>query len=363
MQLNYYTVLGLKRTATPPEIKAAYKQLAIQYHPDKHRGDLHFEERFKQVNEAYQVLSNPQKRRLYDLKLDYVVQQQRAHQYAQQTYAQTRQRPPASVRERHYRPIAKRKKFSKKDWQITIAFFLCLLVGSLVVKVVMDYITAQNRYRNANAFIEQKQWSSAHSLLTEAIRFEDNFSEAYQKRGIINQNFYKNYAAAIEDYNEVIKLGDLPLAETYYYRGQCHAQLRNYRQAEADFTTAIDYDRNFKPPYFDRGEVRLLELNAWHEAIADLTAYLQKPREIKEKNKALLYRGFAFYLIDRYDSAVRDYTTALRTDARNGRLYYLLGKAEYSMDQEKQACLHFARAYKLGYEPAVLDWESLCGHR
>lgn len=361
MQLNYYTVLGLKRTATGAEIKAAYKKLAVQYHPDKHLGDVQYEERFKQVSEAYQVLSNPQKRSIYDLKLDYVIQQQRAQQYNQQAYQAARQRRPASVNERHYRPRSKKKRFSKRDWQITLVFFLCIVLGSLVVKVVMDYVTAQNRFRNANTFMAQQQWSSAHSLLTEAIDFEPKFSEAYLQRGYINQNIYKDYRAAIEDYNMAIKVGDLPLAETYFNRGQCYVELRNYRQAEADFSTAIDYDRGFRRAYLYRGELRLLELNAWNEAISDLTDYLKQPQAINEKNKALLYRGFGFYLTDKYDLAIKDYTTALKTDAKNGRLYYLLGKAEYSREQRQKACLHFTQAFNLGYEPAILDWESLCG--
>ena len=52
---------------------------------------------------------------------------------------------------------------------------------------------------------------------------------------------------------------------------------------------------------------------------------------------------------------------ALKTDPKNGRLYYLLGKAEISQNQEEAACNHFAQAIKLGYEPAVLDLQGLCG--
>lgn len=64
--IDYYEVLGLKKGATPDEIKRAYRKLAVKYHPDKNPGDRTAEEKFKQINEAYAVLSDPQKRQQYD---------------------------------------------------------------------------------------------------------------------------------------------------------------------------------------------------------------------------------------------------------------------------------------------------------
>ncbi|HXU68499.1 MAG TPA: molecular chaperone DnaJ [Polyangia bacterium] len=63
---DYYEVLGLQRGAEAVEIKKAYRRLAMDCHPDHHPGDHTAEERFKELAEAYQVLSDPQKRELYD---------------------------------------------------------------------------------------------------------------------------------------------------------------------------------------------------------------------------------------------------------------------------------------------------------
>ena len=63
---DYYDVLGVQKNASDAEIKKAFRQQALKYHPDRNRGDEGAETRFKEINEAYENLKDPQTRAAYD---------------------------------------------------------------------------------------------------------------------------------------------------------------------------------------------------------------------------------------------------------------------------------------------------------
>ena len=63
---DYYEVLGVIKSASADEIKKAYRKLALKYHPDRNKGDKKAEDKFKKINEAYQVLGDSEKRTQYD---------------------------------------------------------------------------------------------------------------------------------------------------------------------------------------------------------------------------------------------------------------------------------------------------------
>ena len=63
---DYYSILGVPRNASEKDIKQAYRKLARKYHPDVNPGDKSAEAKFKEINQAHEVLSDPEKRKKYD---------------------------------------------------------------------------------------------------------------------------------------------------------------------------------------------------------------------------------------------------------------------------------------------------------
>jgi tetratricopeptide (TPR) repeat protein len=361
---TYYTILGISHTATTQEIKLAYKQLALKLHPDKNPGNAHAEEQFKLVNTAYQVLSNPGKRARYDLRLQYQHEQQRRVLQEQAAYYNPRYRhtrAPASVAERHYHGIrTDKQRFSRKDYYITITFIFSLMLFSWLLKVVMDHITGVDKYNTALVYIEDGNYSSARSLLSDAIYFKPGNAAAYKERAKLELQVFDDYEGALADLNQVIALQEKPSGQVYLLRGQSFRQLGRYQQAEADFTSAIRIDKSLWPAYLARGEVRLFYLKTYKAAIADLSAFLQHSKKAQQKVRALTCRGFGYYKTGHSDLSERDYRQALSIEKGNGRVLYLLGRTELEQQRPDSACVHFSKAYVLGYSAALLELRQHC---
>jgi len=101
---NYYQILGLKNNASQEDIKRAYRKLALKFHPDKNVGDNFFDELFREIKEAYDILSNPISKREYDLKYDTFINNANAR--TNTTY----QKRPAEKQQETHTPKPKSKK-------------------------------------------------------------------------------------------------------------------------------------------------------------------------------------------------------------------------------------------------------------
>ena len=134
---NYYILLGIKNTASLDEIKVAFRNLAKKYHPDKNQQNEHADHLFKEIQEAYEILSNTEKRRKYDLKFSYASNYEQiknkrhapytgnAYQYAQQQAQQQRYAPyePEPARE-----IIKEKKSEKDPYLFIISVIVAMIL-------------------------------------------------------------------------------------------------------------------------------------------------------------------------------------------------------------------------------------------
>lgn len=153
-QKNYYIILEVKSTATFEEIKSAYRLLAKKYHPDKNIGNKAAEEYFKEVQEAYGILSNAEKRRKYDLKIAHGTRTQpqqkanaggpqytgNAYQFAQQQAQYRQQQAYAQAQKK----AAPEKRTEKENWQILVSVGIALVLLYFIISYSTEKTTATN---------------------------------------------------------------------------------------------------------------------------------------------------------------------------------------------------------------------------
>jgi len=137
---NYYIVLGVNNTASAEEIKAAYRKLAKKYHPDRNPNNKAAEDYFKEVQQAYSTLSNPVKRKKYDLKFrhfsepkstptSHTTYRGNAYQYAQQQ---------ANYRKQQYRGTEKKSETKKKDKSESIQIIASVGVALILMNFIIS---------------------------------------------------------------------------------------------------------------------------------------------------------------------------------------------------------------------------------
>ncbi|MCC3156029.1 DnaJ domain-containing protein [Hymenobacter sp. 15J16-1T3B] len=370
MSQTLYQVLGVEPTAPLADIKQAYKQLALRYHPDRHGGSRLYEDQFKAVAAAYQVLSDPGRRAHYDHQLRQArlraEEARRAQQYRPQSQhvygvpmpppAPLRTRPPASSAERHYVRHQKSLRFTRRDWLLVIGILVGLLLFGLGTKWVMDRVAASNNYQNGLRAYTQQQWGTAHSYFSETLAFKPGHVGALRRRAEIEQLVYRNYLQASLDYTAALRLtrNRHAAAELYYRLGQCAAGQKRTRLALDHFSRAVVLDSTLSPAWLARGEVRLFEQRLFVSAASDLSAGLRlQAGQRAPSAKWLTYRGLAYFKAGDYPAALADYQQVLLLRPRSGQIYFLLGRVAQKQGRGSAACELFRRGSQLGYFPAT----------
>lgn len=229
---NYYHVLGLSEDATPSEIKAAFKRLAVKYHPDKHPGRPEMEEKFKEVNRAHQILSDEYEKARFDLKLKY-------RQFSENDSRPYSYRPPRADAWKNrnrarYAPgkIDYRQNAIATAYAFGITFLIALMVmtGVWIKQSYDDHkleeLLAERRttYTEARQYFEAGDYKTAFEMMTSLkfFRLEERDMKVFKssmldkiiEKGDIQFND-ENYEGAIALYELVQEFApDLPFFET-----------------------------------------------------------------------------------------------------------------------------------------------------
>jgi hypothetical protein len=206
--LNYYQILEVSESAHQDEIRAAFKRLAVIFHPDKNPDDLQMEEKFKEINEAYQVLSNPYRKARYDLMRNFG-----ANTHIPESYPAAH--PPYVYTRRQAEPTTNHI----ENWKATLYAFLFTFA---VAFVVMSFIGIKKYFE----FIKEEERMA---------RRKETFQKAktlYATGYLDSTYFFLNKLGAFDQdkENEMQEFKNQLIQETKYL-GRTHFANGRYSEA------------------------------------------------------------------------------------------------------------------------------------
>ncbi len=292
--VTYYDILGVSQNATLVEIKRAFKEKALQYHPDRNPNDLECEEIFKEVNTAYQTLSNSYSRSNYDMLLRYGNRPQASYHTSPPPMYGYRQRPP----------VFRRKVTSGENLRATLYAFLFAFMVAAVVK-------------SAIYFVEKNRAEERAELLSSR---REIFKEVVEKK---DQGNLQGSLDLIETmgrfYMEELDMRDFKDQLVYDIQDRADQHLENgeYQEAIKYYDILSEYSIGSTINY-------MLKLAKAHQGIGDYKRTL----EIYQVLRMYGYRNPGFY----YDLA---------------HLYEVAGNAEQALNYYAQSAQMAATEYEV----------------
>ncbi|MDO7873178.1 DnaJ domain-containing protein [Hymenobacter sp. ASUV-10] len=382
MSQNHYQILGVAATAPAAEIKRAYRQLVVRYHPDKHGGDTRYEDQFKAVSVAYGILSDPGRRASYDFQLAQAArraeEQRRQQQHQQQQRpvnqhvygvpmppptAPLRTRPPAGRRERHYVP-RQPVRFNRRDWLLTLLVLAGLLGFGFGTKAALDRYSAYKAYRQGLAAYARREVGIAASLMEETLYFRPGYGPAIRRRAELAVLAGREPTAAKADFEALLRENPSrrDAADMHYRLGRCELALGRPAAAAQQFSRAIVLDSTLSLAYLARGRVRLYDLKQKPQALHDLEQGLRQYQQ-RGRRPPLRYvqaRGSARAALSYYAAARADYLEVMAADPLNDQVRYLMGCLARQTGDRAMACEFLTQAALLGNTYAEAEQATVC---
>ncbi len=213
---NYYLILGVSQNASLKDIKVAFRRLARQYHPDLNPNDPVAAEKFKQISQAYDVLSDNTKRRRYDRR---------------SPWKQPEQTTKTST-----------------------------TYSAAIPKTARDF------YARGTIRAQAKEYRQAIEDYTKAIKLDSKFVDAYLKRCEMRYKL-SDYQGVLNDCYEVFNI-DPTVAKAHYYQGRARYSLGYIQPAIDSYNLAIAKDKKYPQAYYYRG-MAYKDLNATASAVED----------------------------------------------------------------------------------------------
>jgi curved DNA-binding protein CbpA len=381
--IDYYEILDVDRKASGIEIRAAYKRQAMLYHPDRNAGDKVAEEKFKEVNEAYQVLSDPQKKFLVDSGFNPNQSQLLADAYWRE------------LNKRRYYQFRKAQQFTyridREYFKVQALAFLVFIVLSGIcfalihsVNYYIDQKQAEHRRENSlrlqkvYALFSQEEFEKAFNMIeglkkNEPLEFRFNFAHdslISELREVANLKFnQQKFDSAVYYFNILSKQEDPVRLETLQMIASCKYYLGDYTESLQALKQLLSQQPWNLEIIYRIAIIDLEKLDNKQEALY----YLTMGKKLFKKNLSEVYGSafevvmdpndvpeiyFAMFLkraqtniaLRNYREAITDCNWAVALRKNQAEPYRLRASAKVSIQHYTRACEDLQIAARLGLD-------------
>jgi curved DNA-binding protein CbpA len=398
---DYYNILGLNKEATASEIKSAYKSLALKYHPDRNKGRAFAEEQFKNINEAYQTLSDKYKKDKYDLVFTYRKRPSTYQPY--QTYAPSKKTPandwgrwknaPNFSRRDRYR--VDKNYYKEQLYTIGAILLVIILVssGSAISnhytekRAIEEASVITNKLEAAQSHFIDQHYDSTFQLVLGLIKqypievkyrsLRQQYVDIIHQRGI-DYFLGENYPMAIQELNVAkayIRKQDLSI---WSMIGDAHFALHSYQKAIDAYDYVVIRESTNIKLVMKIGDLYLIlgdKVNALSYFTSAKSIFKERQSDIYGPAFELVMkpelldstyfdifkkRGNLNYELSHFEEATTDFNWAIYLKPKYSEGYLLRAECWYNLGRTYRACLDWQEAFQLGEASARKKIRAYC---
>ncbi len=328
---DYYEILGISPSATSGQIKVAYRRLALKYHPDRNPDDLYAEQKFVQIAEAYEILSNPIKRSKYDNGISVDVEDDFQEQYRQQ------RRPPPHF---YYNFKPEKRSYSRRDYMLATAAVVAMLFIAVVVPIYLLQSTSDKYYNLAvSNYFQGRYYSALHNIDLSIKDLSTNNDEACALASVILVHKLQKYDFALRyierglDYDPEDSLA----SEFHYLKGICHTKKSQPEEALAAFAQVKNYSHTFDSSLYRSAAILIFNQTRLDTAEIILDELISRN---KHNYGADYLRGIVYEKRSDPQNAYDIFSHLIGKPFNQAATYYHLARSEINLNLTDSACSH-----------------------
>ncbi len=328
---DYYAILGIHSSATSGQIKIAYRRLALQYHPDKNPDNQLAEKKFIELTEAYEILSDPLKRRLYDEGLPVEMG------LDTNTATRDRRRPPPQF---YYNHTPEKVIYRKQDYLLATGAVIAIVFIAIVFPVYLLKMNSTKNYEQAvSYYFAERYYSALHYVDLSMQDISSTNAEACALASVILVHKLHKYDYALKyiekglDYDPTDSL----VSEFHYLQGMCLSEKNEPQKALLAFNQVREFSHAYDSSLFKKAVIFTYILPNLDSAE---TLYNHLINRNNQNFSAKYFKGIIYEKKENYPAASLIFKELIDKPFNEAASYYHLARAEIKLNMVDSACIH-----------------------